>query len=44
MTWRVSYRGFLQDIVRFFPTRERAEQWARQAGRFNSSIIEEVRT
>ena len=42
MTWRVSYYGFLQEVVRFFPTRERAEQWARQVGRFNSSMIQEV--
>lgn len=30
--WIVSYTGFLGPVVREFDTRERAEQWANQAG------------
>lgn len=29
---RVTYPGFLQQVTRDFPTRDRAEQWARMAG------------
>lgn len=28
----IRYRGFLQRVVREFPTRERAIQWLRQVG------------
>ena len=28
----IRYPGFLQQVVREFPTRERAIQWLRQAG------------
>lgn len=34
MKIRVTYSGFLQTVTRDFPTLERAEQWARQAGVF----------
>ena len=42
MVWSVTYCGFLSgrfDITRMFATRERAEQWARQAGVYNRSHI-----
>ena len=39
--WIVSYLGFLQYVVRRFPTRERAEQWARQAGVYDKATITE---
>ena len=37
--WTVSFRGFLGAVVREFTTRERAEQWARQVGRFRDAVI-----
>jgi len=39
--WVVRYRGFLQQVERFFSTKERAEQWARQVGVIRWAIIEE---
>lgn len=38
----VTYAGFLQRIVRTFPNRERAEQWARQVGVYRRATITEV--
>lgn len=40
--WVVRYSGFLQQVERRFPTRERAEQWARQVGMFDRCTIKEV--
>ena len=39
MKYTVTYRGFLQPVVRTFQTRERAEQWARQVGIYHRAII-----
>lgn len=39
----VTYDGFLQRVTRIFPTRERAEQWARQAGVFKIAKIRRVK-
>ena len=41
--WTVHYKGFLQNVVRRFSTRERAEQWARQCGVFGRAIIKQVK-
>lgn len=38
--FKVSYRGFLQDVVRYFPTKQRAIQWARQCGVYGLAKIE----
>lgn len=40
----VSYHGFLGIIVRTFDSRERAEQWARQAGVFSTATITTEKT
>jgi hypothetical protein len=37
--YRLSYRGFLQHVIRDFDTREDAEQWARQVGVFKTATI-----
>lgn len=37
--WIVSYPGFLQQVTRVFESRERAEQWARQVGKFDRCTI-----
>jgi len=31
--WEVRYLGFLQEVVRFFSTEERARQWRAQVGK-----------
>ena len=41
--YRVTYRGFLQDVVREFPTIEEATTWARQAGAYGRCKITEQR-
>ncbi len=35
----VTYSGFFFSISRTFPTRERAEQWARQVGVYSIATI-----
>ena len=35
----VTFPGFLQQVERIFPNRERAEQWARQVGVFRQAKI-----
>lgn len=37
--WRVTYRGFLQEISRDFPTLAQAEQWLRQIGKSREAHI-----
>lgn len=41
--WQVRYSG-LRTVSRSFPTRERAEQWARQAGVYGRATITEKAT
>ena len=36
--WEVRYLGFLQEVVRFFSTEERAGQWSRQVGKKRATI------
>ena len=37
--WAVEYPGFLQTVCRRFESKERAEQWARQAGVYGRARI-----
>ena len=36
--WEVRYLGFLQEVVRFFSTEERARQWRAQVGKKRATI------
>ena len=40
--WRVSYKGFLQEVVRWFATKQLAEQWARKVGVYGIAKIKKV--
>ena len=37
--WTVRYQGFLQTVERSFPSKQRAEQWARQCGVYKIATI-----
>jgi len=37
--WKVKYPGFLQIIVRVFPTKAAAVRWLRQVGKLNEATI-----
>lgn len=42
MKYKLSYSGFLQTVIRYFDSLERAEQWARQVGVYRIAKIEKV--
>lgn len=37
--YKVQYKGFLQTVERYFYTRDRAEQYTRQVGKYNEATI-----
>lgn len=41
--YTVTYKGFLQTVVRTFKTLERAQEWARQVGVFDIATIDQVK-
>jgi len=39
---QVTYYGFAQQVNRYFPTLERAQQWARQVGVFSKCTFKVI--